>query len=266
MAPILSIKNLSVFREQKNILRKINWQIQPGEHWVILGANGSGKTCLLKAITGYLTPSGGDITFLGEQYGEYDWRELRKSVGFVSSGIRQLINDDETGLEVVASGLNAMFNSFERWKPHEIKLAKRLLSKIECSYLKDRAWGVMSHGERQRVLIARALMAEARILILDEPCTGLDPLARENFLQFLEAFPGKFKDVSLVLVTHHIEEIIPLFSHVLLLGNGTIVAQGEIKKTLNRSNLNKVFKADVSIALKNRRYQLRISPKKDFIT
>jgi iron complex transport system ATP-binding protein len=144
----------------------------------VLGANGSGKTSLLSALTGYLTPSDGTIQLFDETYGETDWRELRKRVGLVSSSIRQLIHEDDSAVEIVASGKNATIGTWAKIRASVRRKALALLRQIECENVADRPWAVLSQGERQRVLIGRALMAEPALLILDEPCAGLDPVAR----------------------------------------------------------------------------------------
>ncbi|MDR3377607.1 MAG: ATP-binding cassette domain-containing protein, partial [Verrucomicrobiae bacterium] len=177
--PILSVADLRIERSGTAILRQIDWRVERGQHWVILGANGSGKTSLLSALTGYLMPTSGAISVLGETYGQSDWRELRKKIGLVSSSIRQMMSDDEPAQETVASGKYAMIDFWGRISRAEKAQARRLLQQVECDYLAERPWRVLSQGERQRVLIGRALMARPRILILDEPCAGLDPAARE---------------------------------------------------------------------------------------
>ena len=211
---------LRIERDGTVILRDVNWRVQRGEHWVILGANGSGKTSLLSALTGYLMPTSGEISVLGETYGESDWRELRKQIGLVSSSVRQMMADDEPALETVASGKYAMIGFWGRLSRTDKAKAQQLLRQVECEYLAARPWGVLSQGERQRVLIGRALMARPRILILDEPCAGLDPAAREHFLQFIQRLGAQKNSPTLVLVTHHVEEMMPVFSHVLILKNG----------------------------------------------
>src|ERR1039458_3920090 len=185
-SPVLSVSNLRIERGGTVILDDVNWRVQRGEHWVILGANGSGKTSLLSALTGYLMPTSGEISVLGETYGESDWRELRKKIGLVSSSVRQMMADDEPAGETVASGKYAMIDFWGRVTRTEKAQALKLLRQVECEYLAERPWRVLSQGERQRVLIGRALMAKPRVLILDEPCAGLDPAAREHFLQFLQ--------------------------------------------------------------------------------
>ena len=235
--PVLQVANLRIERGGTVILRDVDWRVERGEHWVILGANGSGKTSLLSALTGYLMPTSGEISVLGEIYGESDWRELRKQIGLVSSSIRQMMSDTETALETVASGKTAMIDFWGRLSRTDKIAARRLLKQIECEYLADREWRVLSQGERQRVLIGRALMAKPRVLILDEPCAGLDPAAREHFLQFLQRLGAQKNSPTLVLVTHHVEEIMPVFSHALVLKNGAVLAAGEKSTVLTTGNL-----------------------------
>src|ERR1700677_4603540 len=216
MKLVLALSNLKVQRGGVTILDGVNWRVEQGQHWAILGANGSGKTSLLSALTGYLMPTAGEIVLLGKKYGRSDWRELRKQIGIVSSSVRQVMSDDEPALETVASGKFAMIDFWGRLSPTDKKRALRILRQIECTHLVERSWRVLSQGERQRVLIARALMASQRMLILDEPCAGLDPAAREHFLQFIQRLGARKKSPTLVLVTHHVEEIMPVFSHLLI--------------------------------------------------
>ena len=186
LSNILTVAGLHIERGGTVILHAINWRVAPGQHWVILGANGSGKTSLLSALTGYLMPTAGEVCLLGETYGHADWRELRKQIGLVSSSIRQMMADDEPALATVASGKYAMIDFWGRVTRTEKARALKLLAQVECEYLAARPWRVLSQGERQRVLIGRALMAKPRVLILDEPCAGLDPAAREQFLHFIQ--------------------------------------------------------------------------------
>lgn len=238
---ILAVRRLCVQRGAERILSDVSWQVRRGEHWVILGANGSGKTSLLSALTAYLTPSSGSVEVLGEGYGRSDWRELRKRVGLVSSSVRQMIGDDVNALDLIGSGRDAILNPWTRLKPAERLRAGKLLRRVEGAALAARPWGVLSQGERQRVLIARALMAEPELLILDEPCAGLDPVARERFVGFLDRLGRKRDAPALVLVTHHVEEIAPVFTHALLLRRGRVLAAGAMDETLNGENLSRLF-------------------------
>jgi iron complex transport system ATP-binding protein len=256
--PILSVSGLHIERGGTVILRQVDWRVERGQHWVILGANGSGKTSLLSALTGYLMPTDGEISLLGETYGCSDWRELRKKIGLVSSAIRQLMADDEPALETVASGKHAMIDYWGVISRGEKAAARRLLRAVECEYLAGRPWRVLSQGERQRVLIGRALMARPRMLILDEPCAGLDPAARENFLQFIQRLGRQENSPTLIFVTHHVEEIMPVFSHVLLLKAGGVLAAGKKAGLLNSENLSQAFNARIKLERMKRRYQLQV--------
>ena len=256
--PILSVSRLRVERDGTVILREVNWRVEPGQHWTILGANSSGKTSLLSALTGYLMPTGGEIFLLGQTYGRSDWRELRKKIGIVSSSIRQLMSDDEPALETVASGKYAMIDFWGRITPAEQAQARWRLREVECEYLAQRSWRVLSQGERQRVLIGRALMARPRVLILDEPCAGLDPAAREHFLQFIQRLGQRPNSPTLIFVTHHVEEIMPVFSHVMLLKAGSVLVAGKKGDTLNSPNLSAAFNARMKLSGNGKRYGLRI--------
>ena len=262
---ILSVENLRIERGGTIILRDVNWRVRRGEHWVILGANGSGKTSLLSALTGYLMPTSGEISVLGEIYGKSDWRELRKQIGLVSSSIRQMMSDAETALETVASGKYAMIDFWGRLSRTDKIAAKQLLKQIECEYLANREWRVLSQGERQRVLIGRALMAKTRVLILDEPCAGLDPATREHFLQFLQRLGTRKNSPTLVLVTHHVEEIMPVFSHVLILKDGQVLVEGRKLNTLNSKNLSTAFNAQVGLRLAGHRFTSTVTSKNQVV-
>jgi len=228
----------------------------------MLGANGSGKTSLLSALTGYLTPSGGEIVVLNQRYGESDWRELRRQIGLVSSCVRQMMPEFEPALETVVSGKYAMIDFWGKPGAADRARAARILEQIECGHLAERRWLVLSQGERQRVLIGRALMADPPVLILDEPCAGLDPIAREHFLQFLNRLGRKKAGPTLVLVTHHVEEIMPVFSHVLLLKAGNVLAGGGKRSVLRSRLLSAAFESPVSLRAKNGRYSLTVAPRK----
>ena len=243
------------------ILDGVNWRVERGQHWTILGANGSGKTSLLSALTGYLIPTMGEISLLGKNYGHSDWRELRKQIGFVSSSIRQMMADDEPALETVVSGKFAMIDFWGRVSRNDCASALKLLRQIECAHLAARPWRVLSQGERQRILIGRALMAKPRVLILDEPCAGLDPAAREHFLQFLQRLGAQKNSPTLVLVTHHVEEIMPVFSHILILKNGKVLATGKKSAVLKSKLLSTALAARLRLSKMKNRYLLNVLPK-----
>ena len=260
---IVSIQNLTVHRSRTKILQDISWEIKPRENWVVLGPNGCGKTTLLSCITGYVTPSSGRIRVLDQEYGKTDWRELRKQVGLVSSSVRQMIADDQVGLDIVASGVAAVINSWKAPRGLERKQAFRLLEQVECQKLAARPWAFFSQGERQRVLIGRALMANHKLLILDEPCAGLDPVARERFLEFLERLANTPQTPNLVLVTHHVEEIRPCFSHALLLKEGQILDHGPVRRVVSSARLSEAFGADLSIRFSRGRFRSQLNAGND---
>ena len=258
--PVLQVEKLRIRRGNTVILDDVSWQVASGQHWVILGANGSGKTSLLSALMGYLTPTAGDIYLLGRSFGHADWRALRKHIGLVSSSVRQMMAEEEPALEAVLSGKFAMVDLWGPVTRADRIRARGLLRRVECAHLAERPWRVLSQGERQRVLIGRALMASPQLLILDEPCAGLDPAAREHFLQFLQDFGHRKSSPTLLLVTHHVEEIMPVFSQVLLLKAGRVLAAGKKSTTLTARALSHTFNTPISLARSAGRYVITVTP------
>lgn len=256
--PTLAVSELTLVRGGTRILDGISWEVAAGEHWAILGANGSGKTSLLSALTGYATPTSGEINVLGERYGASNWPELRKRIGIVSSSVRQQMADGETALLSVISGKYAMIDYWGKVSSEDRKDALAILRQIGCGHLAERPWLVLSQGERQRVLIGRALMARPRLLILDEPCAGLDPVAREHFLQFIDRLSGSRNAPTLVLVTHHVEEIVDGISHVLILKAGRVLGSGKRPEVLTNSALSAAFGERVRLTRRNGRATLLV--------
>lgn len=261
-APVFEMQSVSVRRDGKEILNDVSWEVERGQHWVILGGNGSGKTSLLNVLMGYLTPTEGEVTMRGREDAvnsdSQEWDEWKKHIGFVSSSISQLVEPAETGLEIVLAGRHAMVNYWQQTDdPKEIQAAEQALEKVACTHLRDQAWATMSQGERQRILIGRALMAPGMdMLILDEPCAGLDPVAREHFLQFVDELTEKGSFRSLLLVTHHVEEIIPSITHALVLKEGSIIASGEKRRALNSLSLSRAFESELKLRSRLGRYRL----------
>lgn len=258
---ILSVENLSIRRGDSTIVDSVDWTVRTGEHWVILGANGSGKTSLLRALGGYLMPSSGTVSLLGETFGEADWRELRTRLGFVSTSVAQLLHDDDTALEIVAGGRRAMAGFWGKISRNERAEALDLLADLDAATLARREWRVLSQGERQRVLIARALITHPRLLLLDEPCSGLDPVARERFLAFIQSIGSRREAVPLVLVTHHVEEIMPVFTHALVLGGGRVIDAGPIRSVLDSRTLGRAFDTELKVVRRHGRFHLQITRK-----
>ncbi len=224
----------------------------------MLGPNGSGKTTLLGILTAYVTPTSGIVEVCGERYSEFDWREMRKQIGIVSSVISQRMDKPLSALETVKTGKNAYLNFEDPSVSNENERATEILQQIECEHLADRSWLKLSQGEKQRVLIGRALMADPRLLILDEPCAGLDPVAREKFLQFVNRLLAQQDGPTVVMVTHHVEEIMPGFSHVILLKDGEVQAAGEKTDVLTSRIISETFGEAVHLHRHQSRYALSL--------
>jgi iron complex transport system ATP-binding protein len=256
MKPVLDVSGVRVLRGRTTILHDVAWQVRPGENWVILGANGSGKTSLLKVLHGHLPPTAGEIAVLGQRYGASDWRELRLKLGVVMSAFVAAIPPAEIARDTVISGKFAQLDLWARVRRADRLAADRLLRLVGATRIARREWAYLSQGERQRILIARALMARPRLLILDEPCAGLDPVAREKFLNFLDRLARKRGAPALVLVTHHVEEITPAFTHALLLRGGRVVAAGPRARLLTSRHLSATFGAPLRLTHTRGRYQL----------
>ena len=258
-ASILQVTGLTVRRGPTTILHQVDWRVGRGEHWVILGANGSGKTSLLRALPGYLAPTAGGSYLLGEHFGESDWRELRLHIGVVMNSFAALIPVCETALDTVVSGKFAQLDLWAEVTAADRAAGRRWLRVVCASHLARREWQHLSQGERQRVLIARALMAKPRLLILDEPCAGLDPAARDEFLRQIESLTRPRQAPPLVLVTHHVEEITPGFTHALLLKSGRVLAAGVRKNVLTSDHLSEVFAARARLIRTGRSLRLVIA-------
>ena len=239
--PVLEILGLHIRRDETQVLQDVAWTVQPGEHWVILGANGSGKTSLLKVLTGLMSPTAGQIRVDGQRYGATDWRQVRRTIGLVSSALQMHVPANELALETVISG---RYDQLDLWAPvtaADRRAARDELRALGIGKLANRPWAYLSQGERQRVLIARALVARPRLLILDEPCAGLDPVARVDFLAGVERLARSPRAPTLVFVTHHVEEIMPAFTHVLILAEGRVAAAGPRDDVLTSATLSRAF-------------------------
>ena len=255
---VLEVRNLVIRRGSTHLVSGFSWKVSHGEHWVILGPNGCGKTSLFAALLGYLSPTAGDVFVLGEEFGNSDWAELRKKIGLVSSSVRQMMAETEPAWITVASGKYAMIDFWGTPKRSDRAEAMQILREIEAEHLAERPWAVLSQGERQRVLIGRALMARPALLILDEPCAGLDPAAREHFLDFLESLGCKKSAPSLVLVTHHVEEIMPVFTHALIMKAGGKLIEGPITEVLKSEFLSEAFETEMLLNRNGDRYALTV--------
>ncbi len=253
----VELRHITFVRKGRRILDRVSWTIRQGEHWALIGANGSGKTSLLKIVTGYEWASEGTVTVLGRIFGECDIRELRKTIGWVSSSLESRLPQEDTALSIVESGLEATLGVYRRYSEAEGILAREALAALGIEHLPERTFGVMSQGEQQRVLIARALICKPALLVLDEPCAGLDPHARGVFLEDLGRLAMREDAPTMLLVTHHIEEIGPWISKVCALGEGRVVAQGAPKELLSADVLSKTFSMACRVDFDGERYWLR---------
>ncbi|UKK97963.1 ABC transporter ATP-binding protein [Brevibacillus brevis] len=244
---IIDVRKVTWQRDETTILRDIVWQVQDKEHWCLVGLNGSGKTSLLNIICGYVWPTKGEVSVLGNLYGTVDLREVRKSIGWVSTALMAQLHEHETALRVVLSGREATIGLYSVPEEADVEKASDLLDTFGCHALKNRRFAALSQGERQKVLIARALMASPQLLILDEPCTGLDLLSREQLLAMIEQIAKQPNGPTLIYVTHHIEEILPCFTHTLLLKAGEVDQAGKTDEVLTAERLTSFFGVPVHI-------------------
>lgn len=253
----LSLEHLTVNLDGHLALDDVSWLVERGHHAAVLGPNGCGKSTLLSALLTYVPVSSGTLCVLGETYGKSDWRDLRKRVGLVSAGAADRIPNGSSAAEVVVSGAQATFGLWEAPTAEELEQARGVLGSLDIGHLEKRRYGTLSQGERQRVLIARAIAAKPELLILDEPCTNLDIIAREHFLAWLEAQLPR-TTMTVLLVTHHPEELIPGFDEVLLLSKGRKLTSGSVHDVLTTENLSTAYGAPLTVRFdaERRRYAM----------
>jgi len=254
----ICLEDVSFVRRRWLILDRISWNIRPGNNWVVLGANGSGKTTLLQLLAGYLWPTEGSVTVLGEAFGHIDLRELRKKIGWVGSFLEAQIPPAMRPLDLIVSGKYASIGIFDNPKDGDYEQALALASQLKCGGILDLPYGVLSHGEKQRLLIARAVIHQPQLLILDEPCSGLDLVAREQLLETLEHLGQTPGGPTLILVTHHLQEIMPTFTHAFLLKEGRCLSQGKKEEILSSELLTEAFGISVKVTQEENRYWSQI--------
>lgn len=256
---MIQLSGVTWEREERAVLRDVDWTVGEREHWCLLGLNGSGKTTLLNMINGYIWPTKGTVSVLGRKFGEYDLRELRKSIGWVSTSLQQRLYGSETALQTVLSGKHATIGVYERMDDEDRAKAEALMKSLGCEALAGRTYDTLSQGERQRVLIARALMNDPKLLILDEPCTGLDLFARETLLDMVDSIAAREDGPTLIYVTHHVDEILPCFTKTLLLKDGEVFAAAETAELMNAEQMSRFFGIPVLIEQQADRYWLSVS-------
>ncbi|WP_137663117.1 ABC transporter ATP-binding protein [Enterococcus hulanensis] len=244
---ILTFEQVQFIRQQNALLQDINWRIEAGEDWAVLGLNGAGKSLMLNMISGNLWPSSGKLTVLGEVFGETSIPDLTKRIGWVSQSLQERIHREEQAEYIVLSGKFASIGIYQNYSEADMAEAKQLLISLGAKKLVGKVYQVLSQGEKQIVLIARALMAKPELLILDEPCNGLDLFAREDLLSRIKKMKQAADAPSLLYVTHHTEEILPLLNHVLMIRDGKIFKQGKRAELLNETVLNDFYQRPIAI-------------------
>ena len=247
MKEILSYKNVSFRRDGREILKNINWEIKKGENWALLGLNGSGKSTLLSMIPAYTFATSGEVSVFEKKFGTCVWAEVKEKVGFVSSSLNTF---SDSLNNIVLSGKDNSIGIYQEITQKDREKANNIIKDFKLSHLKLNKYITLSQGEQRKTLLARAFMNEPSLLILDEPCSGLDIRAREIFLKTLEESKS---DIPFIYVTHQIEEIIPSITHVAILDNGEIVSQGNKFEVLMEENLSKLYGIDLKIEWSNNR-------------
>ncbi|MGZ9584174.1 ABC transporter ATP-binding protein [Paenibacillus marinisediminis] len=242
---MIELQQVNFLRGERTILNDLNWKTEPGEQWVILGRNGSGKTTLLEIIMGYQFPSSGKVNVLGNQYGRCDVREVRKEIGYIGQSLVEKLTLRDPVWEIVASGIQAYLRLYEvipeEWKTQ----AFDNLRLVGLEHLAEQPMSVCSQGERKKILLARALMSNPKLLVMDEPCSGLDLYEREKWLLDLEQL--RDRHIHTIYVTHHLEEIVPIFTHVALLEGGRFVAAGRKEEVLTEEHLSHTYGLPVAV-------------------
>jgi len=254
---VVKLINVHLWRD-RTLLQGINWTVTRGQHWVVLGRNGAGKTLLLKILAGYLWPSKGEVWVLEKRFGRVDLPELRKRMGWVSSSLTEKIPVRDTALEVVLSGAFATMGLFQTPSPDIVRKAEQLMEDMGLSALGTQEFGLLSAGEKQRTLLARARMPQPSLLILDEPCAGLDFTAREKFLAVVGRMAADPGGPTMIMVTHRVSEIMPGFTHGLFLNSGREVVSGPLKRILKDELLSGVYDIPLHVTHRNGRWQVQV--------
>ena len=255
---LIDFRGVRLRRGGRLLVGPVDWQVELDERWVVIGPNGAGKTSLLRIAAAMEHPSAGTATVLGERLGRVDMAELRQRVGLSSSALAQRIPDDEVVRDLVVSAGYAVLGRWrEQYDEVDYHRALDTLESVGAEHLADRTYGTLSEGERKRVLIARALMTDPELLLLDEPAAGLDLGGREELVARLADLAADPDSPALVLVTHHVEEIPPGFSHCLILSEGTVVAAGLLQDVMTAENLSAAFGQSIAVDMIDGRYFAR---------
>lgn len=255
MVNVLRFTDVTYLRNRRQILGGINWAVEDSERWVILGPNGAGKSTLMKLATANDYPTTGTVDVLEKRLGKVDIFELRNRLGLVSSATARRIPASETVRDIVLTAAYAVEGRWnEQYDAIDVRQAERILAEWSLSDFADHTFGTLSDGERKRALIARAVMTDPEVLLLDEPSANLDLGARERMLHMLSGYAQSPSSPAMIMVTHHVEEVPPGFTHVLMLRSGQIQAAGPISDTLTASNLEATFGMPFGVTMQDGRY------------
>ncbi len=255
---VLSLSGVTVVRDGATLLAGIDWVVEEGQRWVLLGPNGAGKTTLLSIAAASLFPSAGTVHLLGERFGEVDLGELRTRVGLSSSSLNDRVPPHERAVDVVVTAAHGVLGRWrEGYDPSDVTRAEELLGRVGLRAFATRRFGTLSEGERKRVLLARALMTDPELLLLDEPAAGLDLGAREALLRLLTRLSTAPGAPPSVLVTHHVEEIPVGTTHAMLLARGRVVAAGPAAQVLTGPLLTQAFGIPLEVTGSDGRWAAR---------
>jgi iron complex transport system ATP-binding protein len=255
---VIAVENATVTRGGKDLIRAVDWRVELDERWVVLGPNGAGKTTLLNLAAARLHPSSGTVDVLGARLGRTDLFELRTRIGLTSVALHDRIPPEESVRDVVVTAAWSVVGRFrESYDTLDTARALALLAQLGVGGLADRLYGTLSEGERKRVQIARALMTDPELLLLDEPAAGLDLGGREDLVRRLAELAADPDAPAIVLVTHHVEEIPPGFTHALLLREGSVVAAGPLADTVTSEHLSKTFDLPLQVTQADGRFSAR---------
>jgi iron complex transport system ATP-binding protein len=242
MSRVIDFNNVTVVRDKRPILNNLDWQVESDQRWVIIGPNGAGKTTLLRVAAAQIHPSSGQATVLGQRLGEINVFELRTRIGFASNALMAHIQNSETVLNSVMTASYAITGRWnEQYDDIDERRARRVLSEWHLPHLADRAFGTLSDGEKKRTQIARAVMPDPELLLLDEPVASLDLASREQTISIIGDYASARQAPAMVMVTHHLEEIPAGFTHAMILSDGQVFAAGEIHSTLTSEKISEAF-------------------------
>ncbi|SNC59699.1 iron complex transport system ATP-binding protein [Kytococcus aerolatus] len=258
MSDVLALADVGVRRGGRDLLSGIDWEVEEGERWVVLGPNGAGKTTLLQLAAARMHPTAGSVSILGEVLGATDVFELRPRIGLASAALADRVPARETVRDVVVTASWAVVGRWrEEYESADEERADALLEALGVQHLAGRRFGTLSEGERKRVQIARALMTDPELMLLDEPAAGLDLGGREDLVARLGTLAQDLAAPAMVLVTHHVEEIPPGFTDVLMIREGRVVAGGPLETTLTAENLSATFGLEVVLERHGPRWTAR---------